>query len=73
MTTHLRSAFRLATNWPVFFWSVVAILAPGVGANTAVFAAVRALLIDPPPYRDPAVLACLVPFRRFFVAIRRRP
>lgn len=29
------------------------ILALGVGANTAVFAAVRALLIDPPPYRDP--------------------
>src|SRR5688500_9566031 len=53
MTRHLRNALRVATRWPLFFWSVVVILALGVGANTAVFAAVRALLIDPPPYRDP--------------------
>jgi predicted permease len=53
---HARTAFRLATSWPLFFWSVVVILALGVGANTAVFAAVRALLIDPPPYRDPDAL-----------------
>ena len=53
MTSHLRNARRLATSWPLFFWSVVVILALGVGANTAVFAAVRAFLIDRPAYRDP--------------------
>ena len=56
MTRNHHSAFRLASTWPVFFWSVVVILALGVGANTAVFAAVRALLLDPPPYRDPDTL-----------------
>ena len=62
MTRHLRNALRVATSWPLFFWSVVVILALGVGANTAVFAALRAVLIDPPAYRDPDTV---VVFRQF--------
>lgn len=56
MTRHLRNALRVARNWPTFFWSVVVILALGVGANTAVFAGVRAILIDSPAYIDPDAL-----------------
>jgi predicted permease len=46
----------VATRWPLCFWSVVVILALGMGANTAVFTAVRAVLIDPPPYPDPGAV-----------------
>jgi putative ABC transport system permease protein len=59
MTRHLRNALRVATRWPLYFWSVVVILALGVCANTAVFAAVRALLIDPPPYSNPDAVLVL--------------
>ncbi|HET7694544.1 MAG TPA: ABC transporter permease [Vicinamibacterales bacterium] len=49
----------------MFFWSVVVTLAVGVGANTAVFAAARAILIDPPPYRDPDTIVIFAPLNHF--------
>src|SRR5690606_4547433 len=46
-------AFRFVRRRPLFFWAMVATLALGVGANTAVLAAVRTVLLDPAPWSEP--------------------
>ena len=49
VTTALRSMVRQ----PVFTAVVIATLAIGIGANTAMFALVHATLLKPLPYKDP--------------------
>ena len=49
VTTALRSMLRQ----PVFTAVVVATLAVGIGANTAMFALIHAALLKPLPYKDP--------------------
>ena len=49
---HLRSAFVAARRAPALSLVVVALIALGVGANTAVFTVVRAVLLRPLPYAD---------------------
>ena len=49
----LRHSFRQITNSPGFFAVAVAALALGVGANTAIFNAVEAVLLRPLPYFQP--------------------
>ncbi len=57
MLSTLRSdvtvALRTMVRQPVFTAAVVATLAIGIGANTAMFALVHAALLKPLPYRNP--------------------
>ncbi len=48
-----RFAFRIARRNPGFFLLAVATLALGVGSTTAIFSAVKAVLLNQLPYRNP--------------------
>jgi putative ABC transport system permease protein len=52
----LRLAWRAMRRAPAFAAVVLATLALGIGANTAVFSVVRRVLIEPLPYRAPEQL-----------------
>ncbi len=55
----LRLAFRLCRRRPALSATVVLTLALGIGANSAIFSVINAVLLRPLPYKDPSRLAML--------------
>ena len=54
-----RFAFRQLWKSPSFTIAAVAVLALGIGVNTAIFSLVNVMIFQPPPYKQPAEVAQL--------------
>src|SRR5580700_6924749 len=52
----MRSAFRTLRSRPAFALAAILTIALGVGANTALFGVIDAVLIQPLPFRNPGKL-----------------
>ena len=48
-----RYAVRRLRKSPGFAFFVITVMALGIGATTAMFSVIRAILLEPLPYRDP--------------------
>jgi len=59
MWRDIRYAARQLRHAPAFAAAVILTLAGAIGANTAIFSVVRAVLLQPLPYPDANRLACL--------------
>ncbi len=59
LASEIRYALRSLRNAPAFSVAAVAVLALGIGLNSAMFSAVRAAILAPPPYPSPQELVLL--------------
>src|SRR5206468_1833949 len=59
MLTDLRQAVRVLVKSPALSALIVAVLAFGIGANTAMFSIIYGVLLKPLPYADSSRLAAL--------------
>jgi hypothetical protein len=62
--TNLKSAARFIRKSPAFSATVIATLALGIGANSAVFSAIDAILLRPLPFPNPAEVVVLHQYNR---------
>src|ERR1700730_9933639 len=59
---NFRHSFRTLINQPLFSAVVIITCALGIGANTAVFSVVNAVLLRPLPFHQPDRLVALFPY-----------
>jgi hypothetical protein len=53
LTAHIRDAVRAMSRTSSFAVAVVSVLALGIGATTAIFSIVNAVLLRPVPFEEP--------------------
>jgi putative ABC transport system permease protein len=59
LISDIKYGWRLIVKNPFFSLTVVVVLALGIGANTAIFSVINAVLLQPLPYRDSEQLVML--------------